>query len=374
MTTEHNVRLCVPVCVRRADELRAAFTRAAESGDLVELRLDCLEDDAQLEHAMRELHALIGSRAQDVILTLRPPEQGGSRELDAARRLRFWSENFSPGSEVAAYADLELDLVALLEVRERGGARRLINWNKVICSHHDFACASDDLESIFTRMLGTPARILKLAVRARDITDCLAIFRLLERARSAGREMIAVAMGEAGLVTRILAPSRGAFLTYGALTREQATAPGQVTAADLRELYRLHTIDARTEVFGLVGSPVAHSLSPHMHNAAFGARGLNAVYVPFDVSDVSAFVRRMARPETRELQWNLRGFSVTAPHKSAIVGQLDWVEPPAVEMGAVNTVVVEGSELRGYNTDALAALAPLEGLLELEGARVAVVG
>jgi shikimate dehydrogenase len=111
-----------------------------------------------------------------------------------------------------------------------------------------------------------------------------------------------------------------------------------------------------------------------MHNAAFAARDLNAVYIPFDVSDVSAFVRRMARTRTRELEWNLRGFSVTAPHKSSIVEHLDWVEPLAREIGAVNTVVVEGEELRGYNTDARAALAPLEGLVELDGARAAVIG
>src|SRR3712207_5427469 len=109
---------------------------------------------------------------------------------------------------------------------------------------------------------------------------------------------------------------------------------------ELRELYRVHSLDKETTVVGLVGKPVSHSLSPHMHNAAFAARRVNAVYVPFDVTDVSGFVRRMAHPRTRELQWNLRGFSVTAPHKSAIVGHLDWVEPLAVEIGAVNTVVI----------------------------------
>jgi 3-dehydroquinate dehydratase/shikimate dehydrogenase len=186
--------------------------------------------------------------------------------------------------------------------------------------------------------------------------------------------MIAVSMGEAGLLTRVLAPSRGAFLTYGALDAGQATAPGQTTARELRELYRVPLVNERTLVTGLVGSPVSHSLSPHIHNSAFAALGLDAVYIPFDVADVSDFILRTARPSTRELSWNLRGLSVTAPHKVAVMRHLNWVEKTAREVGAVNTVVIEGDELRGYNTDAAAAVKPLEGLLNLRGARVAIIG
>src|SRR5207248_6567864 len=107
-----------------------------------------------------------------------------------------------------------------------------------------------------------------------------------------------VAMGAAGVPTRILAPARGTFLTYGALDQSQATAPGQITAAELRDLYRVHTLNEWTEAFGLVGAPVAHSVSPHMHNAAFAAAQLNAVYIPFETRHVAAFVRRMAHPRT----------------------------------------------------------------------------
>ncbi|HYG08949.1 MAG TPA: shikimate dehydrogenase [Pyrinomonadaceae bacterium] len=375
MNATRQARLCVPVCVRRADELRGTLARAAEAGDLIELRLDCLEDEAQLERATRELPALFSERARPFILTFRTSEQGGHQTSDASRRIRFWAENFSPGLERADYADLELDLVELLAGEEARRAQKLIDWNKVICSHHDFAGLPTDLEAIFARMLRTPARILKIAVRARDITDCLPVLGLLERARlAAGREAIVVAMGDAGLLTRILAPARGAFITYGALTREQSTSPGQIGARELRSLYRVHDINEQTQIMGLVGSPVSHSVSPHMHNAAFAARGLNAVYIPFEVGDARAFIRRMVQPRTRELVWNLRGLSVTAPHKSAIMSELDSIEPAAREIGAVNTISVEGGALHGYNTDARAALAPLAGLLDLRGARVAVVG
>jgi shikimate dehydrogenase len=112
-----------------------------------------------------------------------------------------------------------------------------------------------------------------------------------------------------------------------------------------------------------------------MHNATFGALGHRAVYLPFEVADVSEFVRRMADPRTRELKWNLRGFSVTAPHKQAVIPLLDRVAPVALRIGAVNTVVIsEEHALEGFNTDADASVAPLGGLVELKGARVAVIG
>jgi 3-dehydroquinate dehydratase/shikimate dehydrogenase len=378
MTSEPSVRLCVPVCVRRAGELREAIARAAAVADIVELRMDCLADEAQLAQATHELPTLFRERTRPFIITFRASEQGGAREsnrdLNLEQRARFWSENFSPGNERADYADLELDLAAHFTTEEERRAEKLIDWNRVICSHHDFERVPSDLENIFARMLETPARILKIAVHARDITDCLPVLKLIEQAQRAGREMIAVAMGEAGLLTRILTPARGAFLTFGALTREHSTAPGQTTALELRSLYRLQAINERTEIYGLVGAPVAHSLSPHMHNAAFAALGLDAVYIPFEVCDLRAFIRRMAHPRTRELVWNLHGLSVTAPHKSASIALLDSIETSAQEIGAVNTIVIEPDALRGDNTDAAAAIAPLAGLIELRGARVAVLG
>jgi 3-dehydroquinate dehydratase/shikimate dehydrogenase len=378
MSESRNARICVPVCARTLDELREAVVRADEVADIIELRLDCL-DEGQLDPARPGLVELLDKLAQAVrapfIVTFRPSEQGGHRALDVEMRARFWLDAAAELSREEfhgrAFADIELDLFESppgAELRE--AARDL----QAICSHHDFRETPADLAAIYERMTRTPARIFKLAVRANAITDCVEALRLLERARRDGREMIAVSMGEAGLLTRVLAPSRGAFLTYGSLDAAQATAPGQTTARELRELYRVPLINERTLVTGLVGTPVSHSLSPRIHNSAFAALGLDAVYVPFEVADVSDFVQRMARPSTRKLSWNLRGLSVTAPHKAAVMRHLDWVEKDAREIGAVNTVVIEGDELRGYNTDAAAAVKPLEGLLNLRGARVAIIG
>src|SRR5262249_46971335 len=160
---------------------------------------------------------------------------------------------------------------------------------------------------------------LKLAVKARDITDCIPVFQLMERARREGREIIAIAMDAAGLITRILGPSRGSFLTYGSSDSVGGTAPGQLLANDIKSLYRIDHIDAETMITGLVGLPVSHSVSPHIHSAAFSAGNLNAVYLPFHVENLGDFFQRMVNPRSRELDWNLRGLSITAPHKKNIL-------------------------------------------------------
>jgi 3-dehydroquinate dehydratase / shikimate dehydrogenase len=374
MSLESQARVCVPVCVSAAGELSETVARAAALADVIELRFDCLEED-QLAEALALLPRLLEADNRHFIITNRPAREGGRRALGDDERVDFRrgaSELLRDTEKRARVcADVELDLLESSHAERLG---RLLEGFKVICSHHDFRQTPSDLGALYERMARTGARALKIAARAEEITDCARVLNLVGRARRDGLEIIAISMGEAGLLTRVLAPAFGASLTYGALAKGRETAPGQLTARELRDIYRVHSLNRETTVTGLVGSPVAHSLSPHMHNAAFDARGLNAVYIPFEVSDVSAFVQRMARPRTRELEWNLRGFSVTAPHKSSIVGQLDRVDPLAAEIGAVNTVVIEGEELRGYNTDARAALAPLEGLVELKGARVAVIG
>ena len=193
-----------------------------------------------------------------------------------------------------------------------------------------------------------PARVLKIAVMVNDAIDCLDIFKLLARAKADGREIIPVGMGAAGLPTRILGPARGAFLTYGALDEDSATAPGQISVEDLRTLYRVDELDPSTQVMGLVGRPVAHSLSPHVHNAAFRSQRINAVYVPFEVTDLRSFVTRMIHPRTREMEWEMKGLSVTAPHKDSDNRPLDWMSPRQGDW-SVNTVVIENGKLCGYN-------------------------
>jgi len=364
----------VPVCVRRAGELPGAVAAAAAgAADFVEVRFDCLAAGETVE-ALDRLERLAADGSVPFVYTFRPAAEGGRSAPGLAERVEFWREvarRRAGGARAPAFADVELSLFESGHGAELTGAP---GGPDVICSHHDFGGVPEGLDSLYERMRRTPARVFKIAVAVEDAAECVPLLRLLGRARGDGRELIAVAMGAAGVWTRVVGPALGSFLTYGALDEGSATAPGQLTARELRGLYRLHEVDEGTAVLGLVGRPVGHSLSPRMHNAALGALGLGAVYLPFEVADLEGFVRRLVRPRTRGLGWPLRGFSVTAPHKSAVIPLLDWVEPRALEVGAVNTVVVEGEELRGHNTDAAAALAPLEGALALGGARVAVLG
>ncbi len=363
MNQKNQLRVCVPVYASTIADLKEAVVRARSVADMVEVRLDYLLP-AELER-VNELYPFLTSSQVPVIITLRPKEQGGSRELDFASRRRFlmfWSE-----SEL--FHDVELDLL------EAGQNPHIIKSEHLICSHHDFSQVPANLEAIYERMASTPARILKLAVHAQDVTDCLPMFQLLARARQEQREIISIAMGQAGIATRILGPSRGAFLTYAALDESSATATGQLTVAALKSLYRIDRINHESQITGLIGLPVAHSVSPHMHNAALEAADLNGVYLPFPVRDATEFLKRMVHPRTREMDWNIRGVSVTAPHKNTVIDVLDWIEPTAAELGAINTIVVEGDQLRGYNTDILAFIQTLVGSFgELPNAKCAVIG
>jgi 3-dehydroquinate dehydratase/shikimate dehydrogenase len=365
-------KVCVPVCARTVRKLRDEINRANAVADLIELRLDCL-NAGELDKAVRSLNDLLVSCQRRVVLTVRSATEGGQCSLSNLERHHFWLKHLAPNKHNAAFIDIELGLALLFLEWERAGTLSL-DWSQVICSHHDFAGVPVDLEKIYERMARTPARVLKIAVSARETTDAIPLFKLLERAQREGRELIPVAMGQPGVVTRILGPSRGAFLTFGSLDVTSSTAPGQVTVAELSNLYRINTIDEQTEIMGVIGSTLTHSISPHMHNAAFAALGINAVYLPFEINDLPQFVQRMARPKTREINWRLRGFSITTPHKVAILDELDWIEDSAREIGAVNTVVIEDQLLLGYNTDAVAALAPLRNVMELRGVRIALIG
>ena len=348
-----SAKICVPVCQTDLGALRTI-----EPADFIELRLDCLESDPEnLTEILKDIDG-------PVILTYRPSEQGGHRQLTREQRLRFWNRIAPDGERI--WWDVESDLAA---------DDLAADWSGVIVSHHDFNGVPDDLNDIYERLAASLAHVVKIAFQAHDITDCIPAFELLARAQRENREIIPIAMGNAGIATRVLGPSRGAFLTYGSLDDESATAPGQVTARNLRSLYRIDEIDRDTMICGLIGLPVMHSVSPQIHNGWFAAQKVNGVYLPFEVKDVHSFMRRMVHPRTRELNWNLRGLSVTAPHKQTVMEHLDWIDPTAKEIGAVNTIVVNEHDAAGFNTDAAGFIEPLLGKFEsLSGRRVAVIG
>lgn len=358
--------ICVPVTETSASGFLEMAEAAAQAADAVELRLDYLSQE-DLPLVIGELPVRIDRWKRPIILTFRPSEQGGMRNLSLEERLRFWRSLPSEVVDKISFADLELDLV------EHLGSEEIIPREKVICSRHDFERTPDDLPELCERMLKTPAAVIKIATKCNQITDCISIFEVIDRVDK-HRQVIALGMGMPGLATRVLALSRGAMLTFGSLASGAESAPGQPTIEELRNLYRADRLDRETEIYGVIGNPVAHSRSPQMHNAALQSIGRNGVYLPLEVVDIDSFIVDMVRPGTRKLDWNLRGLSVTIPHKLAVMKHLDFIDPVAERIGAVNTVSVVGRELIGFNTDVTGAMRPLEEMIDLNGCEVAVLG
>jgi 3-dehydroquinate dehydratase/shikimate dehydrogenase len=170
-------------------------------------------------------------------------------------------------------------------------------------------------------------------------------------------------MGELGQPSRVLCGKYGAPFTYATFSKDREMAPGQLSFAEMKNIYRYDQINAETQVFGVLGDPVAHSLSPVIHNAAFAATGLNAVYLPIRI-----FKRRL-RESLESLDWlGIRGYSVTIPHKQGILEKADVLDEEVSKIGAANTLFREDNgQWHAANTDYQAALDSLEKGLKDRG-------
>jgi 3-dehydroquinate dehydratase/shikimate dehydrogenase len=360
--SENPVRVCAVIAEATMDAARAAIKRAASIADMIEVRLDYLRDFDFAD--LDGLRALLEGKPLPTIITCRATSEGGKQQVDDRIRLRLLVEG---ARRFADYCDIE----AAHYVQASALSPDI---SRLIVSYHNFDETPVDLDVVYDRVTALPAAVHKIVTRANTITDSLAIFNLLERARGEGRRLIAIAMGQAGIITRVLGPSRGSFLTYGSLASGKESAEGQLTCEELIDLYRIRRLSRGTSITGIIGSPVAHSASPAMHNRAFAELDLDFVYLPFEVNDLAESFRRFVSPATRELDWNLRGLSVTIPHKSTVIPLLDEVNESASTVGAVNTVVVNEGRLIGYNTDVRGAMEPLEEVCELNGENCGVIG
>jgi 3-dehydroquinate dehydratase / shikimate dehydrogenase len=359
--------LCVPITETQANRFLAAIIDAAQTADVIELRLDYLSDEERTQ-VFKSLLSPVHQFNKSLLFTFRPREQGGQRDLTLPDRRTFWRSLPAEISNIIVFADFEFDLVASF-----ANETPPLPWEKVICSWHDFAETPDDLLARYESMASTPAAVVKIVTQANRISDCLSLFELLEHAQSK-KPVIVLGMGLPGLMTRVLALARGSRLTFGALRRGAESASGQPTVDELNNLYRVKQLSPESEIYGVIGKPIGHSRSPLIHNPALQAAGINGVYLPFEVDDAASFICGFIHPKTRKLAWNLRGLSVTIPHKLAVMPYLDWIDPTAQAIGAVNTIVIEGEHLLGYNTDVHGAMQPLAELMDLRDARVAVLG
>ncbi|MCC7307583.1 MAG: shikimate dehydrogenase [Acidobacteria bacterium] len=360
----NNAKICVSVFSADAEGLIGLLRRAESVADVVELRFDGL-DPENVRIAFEQL-----ASDKQILLTMRPKEQGGHSTKDLTSRIGFWMEyalhrKIDHGS---IWIDHEHDLIP---------SKDLMFWVDqcfVVRSRHYLEGEIANLDKAYETVV-SDEEVGKIVVSAENAEDAIDIWKLLVRAGEDGRRLTALAMGEAGKWTRILGPAHGAFMTYAALEAGGETAPGQLTAEDLIDVFRVRELDRETTVYGIIAGNTSYSASPWMHNPAFTASGLNAVFVPLQTNDLDSFMKRMVLPASREVELNFHGFSVTNPHKQAIMQYLDEVDEAAARIGAVNTVKIEDGKLYGYNTDAHGFISTLKDKYgELSGARVAIFG
>jgi 3-dehydroquinate dehydratase/shikimate dehydrogenase len=338
--------LCVPLTGRTADEMLAAMRALPPFVQAVEARMDYMAGD--VSRLVAELEALCRGKDRALIVTVRPKREGGLWDGPEPQRLDLLRRACALGAE---YIDVELDSVAAL-------GETCANTRRIV-SHHNFQQTPADLEALHREAAAAGADVVKITVTARDITDTLPVFALLKR-HAARIPTIALSMGEEGLPTRVLASKFGGFLTYASLEAGKGSAPGQVPWRDMEQMYRFHRIGPTTPVYGVVANPVAHSMSPAIQNAAFAELGMDAVYLPFKVAEPKAFLDGYQ-------PLDLRGLSVTIPHKEAMLALMDETDELSQRVGAVNTVDIRGGRRYGSNTDVAAALAALTGAAERAG-------
>jgi 3-dehydroquinate dehydratase / shikimate dehydrogenase len=329
--------ICVSIGRSRHKHMLAEFAHLVEQGaELVELRLDYISTRVNIQRLLKD-------RPCATVVTVRREQDGGKYTGSEDARLIMLREAIANGVE---YVDLEDDVAST--IRRFGKTKRII-------SHHNFRNTPDNLRELHNQMKALDADIVKIATMANQPHDNL---RMLEMVQESDCDTVGMCMGDIGISSRILGPRFGAKFTYATFHHERALAPGQLSFDQMVNVFRHNSIGRQTAVYGVVADPVGHSLSPQIHNAEFGALGIDAVYVPFRVpfDTLGQFMDDVPR-------LGIRGLSITIPHKEAVAKFLTKVDPAVKGIGAVNTVLFRGEDVLGYNTDYKAAMDCLEQAL-----------
>ncbi len=387
--------VCVSILVRRVESALADAEEAKRGGaDLVEFRIDEffggeLESPAG-EDEVRGLLRLVGGSALPCIVTCRRAEEGGAYDGSEEARVSLLERlgvAGGAGEHPPRYFDIELAAFERsANIRQKIGIAAGRGAG-LILSVHDAKGRPEDLWRRVERLRrATLASVVKVAYRARSLRDSL---ELLELPRQIGMPAIALGMGEFGVMSRVLAPKFGGFLTFASLREESVTAPGQPTLRELLGMYRFRRIGRGTRVYGVVGWPVGHSRSPLVHNAAFERAGVDAVYLPMAVAadgdgeaSYASFKGTMLELIGHE-GLGFSGCSVTMPHKENLVRlarERRWeLDEASSTIGAGNTLVRRGASWSVHNTDGEAIAGLLRETMDgleggIRGARVAVLG
>lgn len=327
--------ICVTIGRGRHSSLAEEWKRAAEAGvDLVELRIDCLRREPDLKRILQD-------RPTPIVFTIRRGVDGGLWRGNEEKRQQLIREAIVAGVD---YVDLEMDIAP--KIRRFGKTKRIISYHNMKATPIDIRDTAEECEKL-------DPDIIKIAATASNLAEAS---RILHLATVTKAPTIPIAMGEIGVFTRILGAKYGAPFTFAGFNPERVFAAGMQHYPTLKQDYAYDRINGQTEVYGVLGDPIEQSLSPTIHNAAFAHLGLNKVMIPFLVPDgqLPAFFQ--------ELLWlEMKGCSVTIPHKEALVPLLQEKENAVERTGTCNTVVIrEDGRRTGYNTDYRAAMDSLE--------------
>jgi 3-dehydroquinate dehydratase/shikimate dehydrogenase len=317
--------ICVVIGRTRHKMVQAEIREAARQGaGLIELRLD------YLRHAP-DFKRLLAEKPCPLIATARRPEDGGKWQGGEAARQMVLRQAIVAGFD---WVDLETDVADA--IRRFKDVRRIV-------SYHNLREVPADLGQIYARMCGQDPDVVKVAVRAQRPSDNL---RVLDLLNDPPKPTVAMCMGDLGMPARVLAARYGAPFTYAAFNKERSLAPGMPSFDDMKNVYHYDLLGPDTQVYGVAGDPVAHSLSPLVHNRAFREAGLDAVYLPFRVprADLADFLREFDRLP-------VRGYSVTLPHKEAAASLAVRQDAAVARTGAANTLLRVPEGFAAHNTD-----------------------
>ncbi|MFZ0820768.1 MAG: shikimate dehydrogenase [Candidatus Acidiferrales bacterium] len=347
--------ICAVVAAPTAARMLRALKQALRQSQTAEVRLDWLRNDREIERFIRRIH--VHGKQACLIATLRRREGGGRYDGSVGKQMALLEEAARAG---CTWCDLEVESAAQVNLAAILALRRL--GARVIISFHDFRRTPTRPEAVVRRLAKFGGAAIKIAAQTNNLGDAAKLFAASRRRKN----VVVVPMGEIGLAARILALREGSALAYASVAA--STAPGQLSVHEMRDEFRADRLDRRTRIYGVIGDPIAHSLSPQMHNAAFIARRVNAVLLPFLVRDLADFLNARA-------DFGVAGFAVTLPHKQKILRYVDGCDPLAAQIGAVNTVIVRGAgKLYGYNTDYVGVLRAIERRVRLAGSRVLLLG
>lgn len=356
-------KICVAVQANSPAEMMECARAALKEAKFLEFRLDSLATPAAALPALKRLlQEFPGATA---IATCRRKPNSGNFTGTLSEELDILLKAARAGCRIV---DLEVESAEELsgQALEKFRAAVKSAGTELLVSFHDFS-HTRALEQAVERITAFRPEIVKFVSTAQTLADNLAVLRLIEE-RSASSRVVGIAMGEEGLVSRVLGPRAGGAFTFASLEDGTETAPGQVSAHAMRTLFRADRLNQDTRIFGVAGNPIAHSLSPLMHNTAFRKEKVNAVMLPLKVRSLADLLDLM-------LELPMCGAAVTMPLKQEVLPHLAQMDPLVARIGACNTLRVSADgKLSGYNTDVAGVVRPLEKRIKLKGARIVVLG